>query len=46
MNEFIGNSKDSIERIDKGGFGLNPNTSSLHNLKIVEDDSLNEDSQD
>jgi hypothetical protein len=46
MNEFIGNSKDSIGRVDKGGFGLNPNTSSLHNLKIVEDDSLNEDSQD
>lgn len=40
MNEFIGASKDNSVR------NLRPNTQSLHNIKIIEDDFLSEDSRD
>jgi hypothetical protein len=52
MNEFLGNSKDYVSGIDLRSSskdyvsGLKPNTSSLHNIKIVEDDFLSEDSRE
>ncbi len=49
MNEFIGNPKNSFSGtgiLDTSVRNLRPNTQSLHNIKIVEDDFLSEDSRD
>lgn len=46
MNEFLEPRSSGTGILDNSARNLRPNTQSLHNIKIVEDDFLSEDSRD